>query len=113
MLLLKAPQWSEQTGEDLAVTMVGINEECRAAKAAKAVISTLSTTTRPNSKSLTPLHHAYRIAVLHLSNEGPLNEARRKVAVALSTLIHSQPTPEKINKAKGAVEEWIIQLGKA
>jgi hypothetical protein len=93
--------------------MVSINEECRAAKAAKAVISTLSTTTRPNSKSLTPLHHAYRIAVLHLSNEGPLNEARRKVAVALSTLIHSQPTPEKINKAKGAVEEWIIQLGKA
>ena len=92
--------------------MVSINE-LKAAKAAKAVISTLSTTTRPNSKSLTPLHHAYRIAVLHLSNEGPLNEARRKVAIALSALIHSQPTPEKIDKAKVAVEEWINQLGKA
>jgi hypothetical protein len=90
--------------------MTNTNEECRAAKAAKAVISTLSATTRPNSKSLTPLHHAYRIAVLHLSNEGPLNEARRKVAVALSTLLHSQPTPEKIDKAKSAVEAWINQL---
>ena len=92
--------------------MVSINE-LKAAKAAKAVISTLSATTRPNSKSLAPLHHAYRIAVLHLSNEGPLNQARRKVAIALSALIHSQPTPEKIDKAKGAVEDWINQLGKA
>jgi hypothetical protein len=90
--------------------MVTINEECRAAKAAKAVISTLSTTTRPNSRSLAPLHHAYRVAVLHLSNEGPLNEARKNAGIALSTLIHSQPTPEKIDKARGAVEEWINQL---
>jgi hypothetical protein len=90
--------------------MTSINEECRVAKAAKAVVSTLSATTRPKSKSLTPLQHAYRIAVLHLSNEGPLNEARRKVAIALSTLIHSQPTPEKIDKAKSAVGEWIKHL---
>jgi len=87
--------------------MVSINE-LKAAKAAKAVISTLSPTTRP--ATLAPLHHAYRIAVLNLSNEGPLNEARRKVAIALSSLIHSQPTPEKVEKAKGAVEEWINQL---
>jgi hypothetical protein len=32
------------------------------------------------------------------------------VAIALSTLIHSQPTPEKIDKAKAAVEEWIKYL---
>jgi hypothetical protein len=55
--------------------MTSINKELEAAKAAKAVISTLSATKR---SSLTPLHHAYRIAVLHLSNEGPLNEARQK-----------------------------------
>ena len=47
---------------------------------------------------------------MYLSTEGPLNEARREVAVALSALLHSQPTPEKIDKAKGAVEEWINQL---
>jgi hypothetical protein len=90
--------------------MTSINEECRVAKAAKAVISALSATTRPTS--LAPLHHAYRIAVLHLSNEGPLNEARKNAGIALSTLIHSQRTPEKIDNAKGAVEDWINQLGK-
>jgi hypothetical protein len=87
--------------------MTSINKELEAAKAAKAVISTLSATTKP---SLTPLHHAYRIAVMYLSTEGPLNEARREVAVALSALVHSQPTPEKIDKAKSAVAEWINQL---
>ena len=90
--------------------MTSINKELEAAKAAKAVISTLSAATRP---SLTPLHHAYRIAVLHLSNEGPLNEARKDAGIALSALVHSQLTPEKIDKAKSAVEEWIRQLGKA
>jgi hypothetical protein len=87
--------------------MISIDKELEAAKAARAVISTLSPTTRP---SLSPLHHAYRIAVLHLSNEGPLNEARKDAGIALSALVHSQPTPEKIDKAKSAVEEWIKQL---
>jgi hypothetical protein len=87
--------------------MTSINKELEAAKAAKAVIRTLSATTRP---SLTPLHHAYRIAALHLSDESPLNQARRNAGIALSALIHSQPTPEKIEKAKSAVEEWIKQL---
>jgi hypothetical protein len=90
--------------------MTSINKELEAAKAAKAVISTLSVATRP---SLTPLHHAYRIAVMYLSTEGPLNEARKDAGIALSALVHSQPTPEKIDKAKSAVEEWIRQLGKA
>ena len=86
--------------------MTSINKELEAAKAAKAVISTLSE--RP---SLAPLHHA--IAVLHLSNQGPLDEARKDAGIAFSVLVHSQPTPEKIDKAKSAGEEWIRQLGKA
>jgi hypothetical protein len=90
--------------------MTNINKELEAAKAAKAAIGALSATTRP---SLAPLHHAYRIAALYLSNEGSLNEARREVAVALSALLHSQPTPDKIGKAKSAVAEWINQLRKA
>ena len=88
--------------------MTSIDKELEAAKAAEAVISTLSATTRP---SLTPLHYA--IAVLDLSDEGPLDEARKDAGIALSVLVHSQPTPEKIDKAKSAVEEWIRQLGKA
>ena len=37
-------------------------------------------------------------------------KARREVAVALSALLHSQPTSERIDKAKSAVEEWIKEL---
>jgi hypothetical protein len=88
--------------------MTSISEECRVAKDAKAAIGALSATTRRTT--LAPLHHAYRVAVLHLSNEGPLNEARKNAGFALSTLLHSQRTPEKIDKAKGAVEEWINRL---
>ena len=89
--------------------MASIEEELRTAKAAKAVISTLSTTIF-TSKSFAPLQHAYRIAVLHLSNEGPLDEARRNVGIALSNLMHRPMAQEKIDKAKGAVDEWISQL---
>jgi hypothetical protein len=77
--------------------MTGINKELEAAKAAKALISTLSATTRP---SLATIHHAYRIAVLHLSTEGLLNEARKDAGIAPSALVHSQPTPEKIDKGQ-------------
>ena len=87
--------------------MTSINKELEAAKAARAVISGLSAKTRP---SLAPLHHAYRIAVLHLSDESPLNQSRRNAGIALSALIHSQPTPEKIDKAKSAIDAWIKAL---
>jgi hypothetical protein len=57
--------------------MTSINEESGVAKAAKAVISTLSTTAKPNSTTWAPLHHAYRIAVLRLSNKALSTEARK------------------------------------
>jgi hypothetical protein len=87
--------------------MTSIDKELEAAKAARAVIGTLSATTKP---SLSPLHHAYRIAVLHLSDKRPLNEARKDAGVALSALVHSQPTLEKIDKAKTAIDAWIKEL---
>jgi hypothetical protein len=89
--------------------MVSISEELKAAKAAKAAIDTLSASA-PDRKLLPTLRNAHRIAVIHLSSEGPLNEARGKAGIALSNLMHWPPTPEKIEKAKGAVEEWINQL---
>jgi hypothetical protein len=90
--------------------MTSVNEEIKAAKAAKAVIRALSTTTVNSAASLVPLHHAYRQAVLNLSSEGPLNEARKKVGIALANLIHHPIAQDTIDKAKVAVEEWMQQL---
>src|SRR5262252_8002816 len=47
---------------------------------------------------------------LNMSSGGTLNEARANVGVALSNLIHSQPTQEKIDKAKSAIQAWIQEL---
>jgi hypothetical protein len=84
----------------------------QAAKAAKAAINVLSTAS-PKSTILATLRKANHIAILNLSSEDALNEARGKVGIALSNLIHAPPTREKIDKAKGAVEDWIDQLRKA
>jgi hypothetical protein len=89
--------------------MVAISEELKAAKAAKAAIKLLLTAT-PKSVVSATLRKANHAAILNLSSGGALNEARANVGVALSGLVNSMPTPEKIDKAKGAVEEWINQL---
>jgi hypothetical protein len=46
-------------------------------------------------------------------SEALLNDARYNAGMALSDLATNTPTAEKIDKAKGAIEEWINQLGKA
>jgi hypothetical protein len=89
--------------------MVSIDEELKAAKAAKAAINVLLTAT-PKSGVVAVLRKANHAAILNLSSGGALNEARANVGVALSGLVNSTPTPEKIDKAKGAVEDWINQL---
>ena len=86
--------------------MVSIDEEFEAAKAAKAAIKILLTTTF-NSTVVKTLRKANEAAILNLSSGGALNEARGNVGIALSNLMHGAPTPEKIEKAKGAVEEWL------
>ena len=59
-----------------------IDEELKAAKAAKAAINALAAR---KSEGLTTLKHAYRVAVLNLSGgEGLLNEARGRVGIAIS-----------------------------
>jgi hypothetical protein len=62
--------------------MVSINEECRAAKAAKAVIGTLSTTEPLSEVKIEILRYACRLAAHQMatfSDESPLNEARHNV----------------------------------
>lgn len=88
--------------------MVSINEELKAAKAAKAAIK--ATSTSPKSAVLATLNKANHAAILNLSNGGTLNEARGNVGIALSSVLHSQPTPEKIDKAKLAIDAWIMEL---
>jgi hypothetical protein len=88
--------------------MVSINEELKAAKAAKAAIK--ATSTSPKSAVLVMLNKANHAAILNLSNGGALNEARGNVGIALSSVLHSLPTKEKIDKAKFAIEAWIKEL---
>ena len=91
--------------------MVNINEELKVAYAAKAAIYVLSTAT-PKSAVLQTLNKAYHIAVLNLSGGGPLNEARGKVGISLSNLCHGHgpTTPERIDKAKREIDDWIREL---
>ena len=88
--------------------IVSINEELKAAKAAKAAIK--ATSTSPKSAVLATLNKANHAAILNLSNGGALNEARGNVGIALSSVLHSLPTQEKIDKAKSAIEAWIKEL---
>src|SRR5262245_39017616 len=62
------------------MTLVNINEELELAKAAKAAINALLTATS-KSAVLATLKDAYRAAVLNLSGEGLLNEARGIVGI--------------------------------
>ena len=88
--------------------MVHINE-LKAAKAAKAAIDLLLTA-KPKSAMLATLRTANHIAVVNLSSGGALNEARANVGIALSNLMHGPPAPEKVDKAKRAIDAWIKEL---
>jgi dihydroxyacetone kinase-like predicted kinase len=89
--------------------MVSIDEELKAAKAAKAAIKVLLTAT-PKSAAVKTINKANHAAILNLSSGGSLNEARGNAGIALSNLLHGPATAEKVDKAKGAVTEWINQL---
>jgi hypothetical protein len=92
--------------------MVSIDEELKAAEAAKAAINALLTAT-PKSAIVATLRQANTAAILNFSGQraaAALNEARKNVGIALSDLFHGPLKQQKIDKAKGAVEEWINQL---
>jgi hypothetical protein len=89
--------------------MTSINKELEAAKAAKAAINALLATTR-KSEVLATLGKAKQVAVLNLSSGGALNEARASVGIALSGVMHSLPTQDKIDKTKAAINDWIREL---
>jgi hypothetical protein len=89
--------------------MVKIDEELKAAQAAKAVVGALLT--RPISTISAELRKAKTIAVVNLGGGGgALNEARANVGIALSNLMDRPPMPEGINNAKAAIDAWIKEL---
>ena len=88
--------------------MAHINE-LKSAKSAKAAIDVLLTAT-PKSAVLATLRTATQVAVSNVSSGGALNEARGKVGLALSNLMHGLPSQDKIDKAKRAIEDWIKEL---
>jgi len=89
--------------------MVSNKAELEVAKAAKAAIEALLAATSKTAV-LATLKDAYRAAVLNLSSGGVLNEARGKVGIALSNIMHRQPTKERIDEAKSAIDAWIKEL---
>jgi hypothetical protein len=90
--------------------MVSIDEELKAAQAAKAVVGALLT--RPISTISAELRKAKTIAVVNLGGGGgsALNEARANVGIALSNLMDRPPMPEGINNARAAIDAWIREL---
>ena len=89
--------------------MVSLDEELKAAKAAKAAIDALLITTR-QSVVLAKLMKARGAAILNLSSGGTLNAARGNVGIALSSVLHSRPTQEKIDKTRAAINDWMREL---
>jgi hypothetical protein len=95
-------------------SLVGINEELKAAEAARAVLTTDS-----NSKAtLKVLREAKYVAASAMTiwpSDKPLNDARHAFVTTLSDLVHAleiDPTPqqEKIDKAIGAIRDWVRLL---
>jgi hypothetical protein len=93
--------------------MVTFDEELEAAKQAQTVISTLSISSAPHPNIVAALRNAYdvaRRAIFAFSNEALLDDARNKVAHALSDLIRGPLTQTKIDNAKDAADVWMMKL---
>ena len=96
--------------------MTSINKELEAAKAAKAALNAWLPTT-PKSAITAALRQANTVAILNFLRQrgaaDALNEARKNVGVALSTLFDRPFKQEKIDNAKSVVENWIKELEEA
>jgi hypothetical protein len=86
-----------------------MDDELKAAKAAKAAVNDLMRATA-KSGPLAAIRAARQAAILNLSSEGSLNDARGRVGIALGNVMDGLPTQEKIDKAKSAIDVWIWEL---
>ena len=90
--------------------MASIDEELEAAEQAHKALST-------SAPDVVTLRNVKDIAIRSITtfpSEGPLNEARYKVGIALSDLIQTLKRGplelEEIVDAKGAIDDWINLL---
>jgi hypothetical protein len=93
--------------------VVTFDEELEAAKQAQTVISTLSISAALNSNDVIALHRAAFVAMNAITtfpSEGPLNEARHAVGIALPDLIRGPLTQAKIDNAKDTTDVWMVEL---
>ena len=94
--------------------MIGINEELKAAEAAKAALSTNSNS-KATIKVLREAKYVAALAMTTSANDKPLNDARHAVVITLSDLVKAletdpAPQPEKIEKAKDAIRILLWDL---
>jgi hypothetical protein len=97
--------WPCKNGGD---RMAGIGEELKLARQAKAVIEA-----KPRKETLAVLRKANILAAAQMttfSSAGPLNDARHKLGLALPPVMQAQPSQDKIDNAKAAIEAWINEL---
>jgi len=91
--------------------MATLEEELKLAKQAKVVIERKSRT-----ETVEVLRKANQMAAAQMttfSSEGPLNDARHKLGLALPViraLEEGQPSQDKIDNAKSAIEDWMRLL---
>ena len=92
--------------------MATLEEELKLAKQAKVVIERKSRT----ETTVEVLRKANQMAAAQMttfSSEGPLNDARHKLGLALPViraLEEGQPSQDKIDNAKSAIEDWMRLL---
>jgi hypothetical protein len=102
-------EFETHTNANLRVVRRRMGEELKAAQAARAVINVLSAVTPKTAISAT-LRRANLAAIRNLGKGGALNEARINAGLAISNLIDGSPTPERVDKAKVAIDAWIREL---
>ena len=94
--------------------MVGINEELKAAEAARAVLTTNSNS-KATIKVLREGKYVAASAMTIWPNDKPLNDARHAVVTTLSDLVkalETDPTPqqEKIDEAQAVIRNLVWAL---
>ena len=92
--------------------MATIEEELKLAKQAKVVIER-----KPRTETIEVLHKAIQMATAQMttmSSAGRLNDARHKLGIVLPPVIkeleQGEPSQDKIDKAKAAIDVWIKEL---
>jgi protein-tyrosine-phosphatase len=95
--------------------MIGINEELKAAEAARVVLSTNSNS-QATIRVLRQAKYVAALAMTTLASDKPLNDARHAIVTTLSDLVHeleTDPTAQleqKIEKAKDAIRTLVSDL---